>query len=153
MVRRKKIKVNKMSEIDNESANPDLWSIAVKELKENIDYLKLGVRVRLDLEQVSTNTEIHEAVKYVRDNSFQQSEVAKGIAQMMIELTDMGKETIKSIVDLATERAEFDVYVRAEKVELNTLKNVSEKWGSARQRVIVSVMGSLALVASYFLGG
>ncbi len=63
-----------MSEINNEESEPDLWNMALAELRSNPELLMLSVRTRLKLETVKSQKELDEATMQVYNMSVQATE-------------------------------------------------------------------------------
>lgn len=142
-----------LTKFNAERDAPQLYALNIEHSKFCQGCNQRAVSHYLGNEEVNTNAEMIDASKALGDLAFQQGAVAEGISKMMIDMTGLIDQAVKQRIETAEDRIKFDAYVDAEKVELNALKNVSNKYGSKKQQLIGVVSGAIIWIIGYFMNG
>jgi ABC-type transporter Mla subunit MlaD len=135
--------------MDNEQEHPDLWAIAIKEMRENINYLKLGVRVRLELEKVKTQNEIEQASMDIANTA--------GLINGLIQSVQVGLDTMnKTMVDLRETMRLTNVMIEeahAKKKEVDDYVELKKTSVEFTEKDNIDKIKSYAKYVGMFIGG
>jgi len=134
--------------INNQTAHPDLWGIALAQLREDIDYLKLGVRVRLELETVKSQEEILEASMDIANTASLTNGLIKSVQTaldvMNSTMLDL-KESIREAKVMKQEALDLKMEVDSNISELNK-KGISIAWKAG-----MGIATAISFIFGYFI--